>query len=288
LTMRQLVVVLCLLFSAASAIAQTQLHGLIAGQSVRADVERSAGPPTKFYSQTLVEYHPANVKVWSINITKLYVQYRVDSPIVERLEVLLARPMNRADAMRNLDISAADSHQPDLPDQPAARGKNGDRLVEYFGPPYYIVLTYQGSDVNSGVARTARYSKELYESAVKLLAGSGVPAANPGSALASRSGPVTGRWSGSWTNTHGGSGQNSMTLSERNGIITGDVSGAPIVNGRRYGNMLTWENLNVANCRDYVVRFDISPDGNLLNGAYQVNDRCSHQTYSGNYLNFHK
>jgi hypothetical protein len=372
---------------------QTQLHGLVAGQSVRADVDKLAGQPVKFYSQTLVEYHPSDLKVWTNNITKLYVQYRVDSPIVERMELLLARPTNRADVMKTLNASAAASHQPNLPDKPAAHGKNGDHLVEYFGPPYYVVLTYQAGDANSGVIRAARYSKDLYQSAVSSLAGSGAPASSfisrngpvdlsgtwysqsgccvykitqsgnrfhwernppesgdgtfdasgstfsvqwhgppgngaspngngtatgmalldsaghavgiklsnkstlsrtppsqtaPASNAAAANGSVTGRWSGPWTNSHGASGQSSMNLNEQSGTITGDVGGSPIVNGRRTGNVLTWENLNIANCRDYTVRMEISADGNLLNGTYQVNNRCAHQTYSGNYLNFHR
>ena len=137
---------------------QSPLHGLTAGQSARTDAERVLGKPVKELSPTLVEYHPQEFapKAWE-NVTKVYVQYRKDAPIVERIEMLLTKPLNRADAIRTLR----------LPDAPAGRGKNAaGNLQEYFGAPNYVVLTYQGAEASSGVARTARYSRELFAGAV--------------------------------------------------------------------------------------------------------------------------
>jgi len=281
---------------------QTPMHGLVAGQSVRTDVERVAGKPVKAISQTLIEYHPADFdpKVWDKSVTKLYVQYRVDSPIVERMEALIDKPINRDQALRNLERSTNEGHQPPLPKQPSASGKNGPHLVEYFGAPYYIVVTFDGGDEKSGVSRTARYSKELYESAVKSASSpSAVPSGSAAGASTSvtrtapaptpAAGSVTGRWSGYWTNSKGGSGQNSLVLKEDNGVITGaEDDGTNIMNGRRSGNSMSWEYRNVANCRDYQVRAELSADGKFLNGTYQVNDRCAKNTYSGNYLNYHR
>ncbi|SPE31655.1 exported hypothetical protein [Candidatus Sulfotelmatomonas gaucii] len=389
-----------MLLSSTACVAQTPLHGLISGQSQRADVEKVAGKPVKFDSQTLVEYQPQEFdpKTWDKNIAKMYVQYRDNSPIVERLELMLAKPISRADALTDLNHSTAAARQPNLPAKAAAQGNTGQHAVEYFAAPHYIVITYAGVNTQSGVEHYGSYSPALFASAVNSLAGPGAPAAMPTSASVSRSGPVdlsgtwysqsgccvykitqngnqfhwertppesadgmidssgstfsaqfhgppgnggsangtgtttgmavldsaghavaiklsnkstlsrtptspaapassaaatngtvTGRWSGNWTNSHGASGQNLiMNLNEQNGTITGDDNGTPIVNGRRTGNVLTWENLNVANCRDYTVRAEISADGNLLNGTYQVNDRCGHQTYNGKYLNFHR
>ena len=148
--------------------AQTPLQGLVAGQSVREDVERIAGKPVQNFSPTLVEYHPAqfNPRTWS-RVAKLYVQYRPDSPIVERLEILLTQPMTHDEAITSLNHSAANARLWNLPDQPSSRGMNGPRLVEYFGAPYYLAITYQGGDENSGVARIGRYSPALFTSAVK-------------------------------------------------------------------------------------------------------------------------
>jgi hypothetical protein len=39
-------------------------------------------------------------------------------------------------------------------------------LEEYYGAPHYVVVTYARADTDSGVARTARYSRELFERAV--------------------------------------------------------------------------------------------------------------------------
>jgi hypothetical protein len=142
---RSLLAVGLLLFAWGICFSQTSFHGLTPGWSTRADVERLLGQPIKEHSSTLVEYHPLQ-ESRARGVTKVYVQYRKDSSVVERIESLLVQPRNRADILKNLQ----------LPEQPAARGANaaGD-LQEYFGPPFYIVLTYQGADASGGVARAA-------------------------------------------------------------------------------------------------------------------------------------
>ena len=179
-----------LLLTSTACLGQTQLHGLTAGQSTRADAERVLGPPVQVDSPTLVEYRPG----WENgSVAKVYIQYRKDSPIIERIEVLRVRPLNRADVLRSLN----------LPDQPTTHATNAaGNLVEYFGPPSYAVLTYQGPDARSGVARTARYSPELFQSAVRSIASpaasaslpwaaGGVPGAAPAGAPAAASGAAT-------------------------------------------------------------------------------------------------
>jgi hypothetical protein len=284
---------------------QTPIHGLVAGQSVRTDVERVAGKPVVVHTQTLVEYQPYafDPKTWQSNISKMYVQYRVDSPIVERIELLMAQPIKKTDTLKSLEASTTAARQPNMPDQPATRGKNGTRLVEYFGAPYFIVLTFEGPDENSGVSRTARYSKLLFDSTVSSLGADAPRGASSPSLNAGANVSVTGHWAGVWINSHGESGQSSMNLKEDNGTITGEedsysqspsyspihINGRTIVNGRRNGNVLTWEFRNqFNNCRDYIIRWELSPDGKLANGTYNVTDRCAKQSYSGSYLNFHR
>ena len=156
-----IVIGLVVFLTGALSFGQTPMHGLVAGKSIRADVERVVGKPVQEYSQTLIEYHSTDT-----HVAKLFVQYGTNSPIVERIEVLFVQPLSRAAVFATVNRYAAAARQPDLPEQPTVRGKNGKRLVEYFGAPYYVVLTYQGADVNSGVARSARYSPELFASAV--------------------------------------------------------------------------------------------------------------------------
>ncbi|MGI9068546.1 MAG: caspase family protein [Pyrinomonadaceae bacterium] len=99
---------------------------------------------------------------------------------------------------------------------------------------------------------------------------------------------ATGRWSGSWVNTRGGTGNSTIRIvEEAGGVIKGDENGWIFQNGRRFGNVLSWEYRNQENgCRDYKVRLEISPDGQTASGDYQVTDRCEKQTYGGTYSNY--
>jgi hypothetical protein len=96
---------------------------------------------------------------------------------------------------------------------------------------------------------------------------------------------VTGRWSGTWTNSRKEAGKSTININESgDGRITGDESGWTIENGRRSGRMLTWEYHNKSNgCRDYKVEFEISVDGITANGTYKAYDHCENQTYTGAY-----
>ncbi len=99
---------------------------------------------------------------------------------------------------------------------------------------------------------------------------------------------ATGRWSGSWVNTRGATGDSTIRIvEEAGGVIKGDENGWILQNGRRVGNVLSWEYRNQENgCRDYKVRLEISPDGQTASGDYQVTDRCEKQTYAGTYSNY--
>ncbi len=99
---------------------------------------------------------------------------------------------------------------------------------------------------------------------------------------------ATGSWSGSWVNTRGATGNSTIRIiEEAGGVIKGDENGWIIQNGRRFGNVLSWEYRNQENgCRDYKVRLEISLDGQSASGDYQVTDRCEKQTYGGTYSNY--
>lgn len=132
--------------------AQSNYKDLTPGKSTRSDVDRVLGQPVKQISQTLFEYRP-NQPTQS----KIYFQYRKDSAIVERIEILLVKPRTRADILTVLH----------LPQQPtASRVNSRGVLEEYFGSSFYVVLTYEGAEASSGVARTGRYSRELFDSAI--------------------------------------------------------------------------------------------------------------------------
>ena len=292
-------ILFCLAIVSPACVGQTPFHDLTAGVSTRTDVERVMGKPVKEITQTLVEYQPpAEARA---RVSKVYVQFRKGSMIVERIEALATQPIKRSDVLVNLHLA----QRPTVTNTDA----NG-RFLEYFGAPSYVVLTYEDQDLEKGISRTARYSRELFEAATAAIArartdsGSQIFTSQGGdspgnariqsgssSASVTRIGaPISGSWSGSWTNTKGEAGQSVVNLSEPvPGTITGDEDGWVIKNGHRSGNLLTWEYLNQNNgCADYAVRFEISADGRTANGSYKVTDRCEKQIYSGKYSNYHR
>jgi hypothetical protein len=148
-------IILFVLLSCTTAFAQTEFEGLFPGKSTRVAAERVLGRPVKQHSESLVEYQPtAELRP---RVTKIYVQYRGGSQIVERIEVLLVPEITRADMIRSLH----------LPQQATASQTNARGVFEeYFGSPSCLVFTYSGEDSTSDVSRTGWYSSELFESAV--------------------------------------------------------------------------------------------------------------------------
>jgi hypothetical protein len=100
----------------------------------------------------------------------------------------------------------------------------------------------------------------------------------------------SGRWSGSWTNSKGESGQSTISINDAgDGTITGDEDSWAIENGHRYGNRIIWEyNKQNKGCTDYTVVFEISQEGRTANGSYTAKDRCTGQTYTGRYINYRR
>jgi hypothetical protein len=90
---------------------------------------------------------------------------------------------------------------------------------------------------------------------------------------------ISGSWSGTYTNTRGESGTETLDIKEgSNGVLEGLWGGAQIVNGRRSGDALTWE-AHVQD-RDYKVSGTISSDGKRMTLKYSVIDP-SRGNYSG-------
>jgi tetratricopeptide (TPR) repeat protein len=130
---------------------QSSFQGLTSGKSTRANVERVLGQPVRKVSETLSEYTPL------AGTGKVYVQYRQKSQVVERMEVLLLKPILRSALMRDFK----------LPQQSSARKTDAKgRLVEYFGGSALLVLTYATADESGGVTNIGYYSRELFNSTV--------------------------------------------------------------------------------------------------------------------------
>ena len=142
-----------------------------------------------------------------------------------------------------------------------------------------IKKTYLGYHPNQKIETVSADTRTLQSAAARI-----VPAQ---SGLA----PLTGQWFGSYKNDKGESGTSMISLVEgANGVITGDEAGWKIKNGRRVGNVVTWQYLKqVRRCRDYQVRLELSNDGKVLSGTYTVKDRCAGPAnYSGQYLKYQR
>ena len=82
---------------------------------------------------------------------------------------------------------------------------------------------------------------------------------------------VSGSWSGPYRNTRGESGTESLIVKEEQlGVLKGQWGGIEIVNGRRNGNIVTWEARSAG--RDYRASGTISTDGKKMTLQYSVID----------------
>ena len=148
---------LLLHFSAAS-FGQSSYKGLTPGKSTRTEVERVLGRPVKKVSETLIEYRPQPLT------TKIFVQYRVGSPVVERIEVLCRLENSTCnDFTKSLNLRLPEPESAKVPEL-----GGGKYNVFYYGAPVYAAATIDdvGFENNEIVPfRIAFYSRELYEAA---------------------------------------------------------------------------------------------------------------------------
>lgn len=130
--------------------AVTLLLGLEPGKSTRTDADRVLGQPVRANS-TDVEYAPRG------GSGAIVVTLRSDGSTIDRIEVQMAEPVRR-------DALAPTLNLPATADGSRAAGQ---RLVEFYGSPNLLVLTYQGADVSSGIASVGYYSEAPFAQATK-------------------------------------------------------------------------------------------------------------------------
>ena len=140
---RKLIITAAALVLHASLLAQSNWPGIQPGKSSRSDVERSAGAPVQAVTETLVEYKGTDPG------DRAFVQYRATG-VVERVEILLANPLEHGAATLRLG----------LPARPEVSRQNARGLTEDLFGSKMIVLTVG----TGGVERVAYYSRELFES----------------------------------------------------------------------------------------------------------------------------
>lgn len=151
----QIIVAVALLVSIA--VGQTPFMRLTPGKSSRADVSKVLGEPVANVSETLFEYRAKDTS------QKVYVQYRKDADVIDRLEVIFDGPVSRSSLAGMLGLpTKADSVKWDV------KG----RLEEYFSDDLLIVITHESSEAASDVIRVGYYSQELFEAALKKPTGS--------------------------------------------------------------------------------------------------------------------
>lgn len=129
--------------------AQSSWRGLTPGQSTKNAVTRMLGQAVREVSETLAEYQADNAT------EKIFVQYRRDTTIIERIERVYPDTRQRDEVLRDLRLPAHAT---------AAHVSSRGRYEEYFATDC-IVLTYSADGIDSGVSRVGYYSRELFDSA---------------------------------------------------------------------------------------------------------------------------
>jgi hypothetical protein len=124
--------------------AATVYLGLRPGVSRREDVDRALGQPVSTISPTAVEYLPQQ------GTGKILVTYRGDEPVVENIEVFFTAPIERAALLQAMSLSG----------QPQTRTDEGGALIEFYGEPHSIALTYQGASQSTGIRSVGYYAAE--------------------------------------------------------------------------------------------------------------------------------
>jgi hypothetical protein len=126
--------------------------GLTPGLSTKAQVDATLGVPAAAISETLFEYGARQ------KAQKIYVQYRKNNMVADRIEVFLTQPESRAALLVELGLPSQSEK---------TRTNTRGKLEELFGSPKNIILTYSSGDSESGVTRIGYYSGALYGIAVK-------------------------------------------------------------------------------------------------------------------------
>jgi hypothetical protein len=139
--------IVLLVLTAAPACAATPYLTLQPGLATMADAARVLGAPVLKLADVLHEHKPQE------GTGPIYVEYRLGSDIVERIEVKLTGPVNRADLIAAMG----------LPLQNVAASMSDGALTEYFADDMAVALTYGGADPGSGVRSILYDSDRLFE-----------------------------------------------------------------------------------------------------------------------------
>jgi hypothetical protein len=160
---------------APAALAATAYLGLEPGWARQADVLKVLGEPVFKVGDVLQEHKPQD------GTGPIYIEYRLNEDVVDRIEVKLVGPAGRAAVIEAMK----------LPQQVAASkvGSGGSR-VEYYGEGASITLGYAGADAGSGVVSIGYNSDRLFDAEVARAtpaggsgaggSGGGTPPSDPG------------------------------------------------------------------------------------------------------------
>src|SRR5436190_1947208 len=147
--MRAIYVLAFLVLACANCAGQMNVKGVTPGKSTRAEVERVLGQPVSKVSETLVEYRPLELT------GKIFVQYRAEAGVVERLEILCRLPNSNCN-----DFARKWALEPLFATDPEAVKSGDGKLIFYYRQPHYVVTTAE--EESASVFRMAFYSRELY------------------------------------------------------------------------------------------------------------------------------
>ncbi len=164
------------MIAANSVTAQSSYKGLTPGKSTRAEVARILGQPIKTYSDTLVDYGPQS------QTSKVRVQFRVDSTIIERIEVFCWTETSTCDEFaKTARVNLAADHTETM---------QGDKFRVFYPSPAFVVASGEMADVTKEKIQASRlgfYSRELFEAELKKARDAGEEASIQANAPASSS-----------------------------------------------------------------------------------------------------
>ncbi len=122
--------------------------GIQPGLSTQDEVNKILGPPIKAISATTFEYTLPS------STGKIFIDFKVDSPIVNRIERHFLKPISRGALVKSLN----------LPMNAEEKGKTKEgKLIEYFGGVKLLSLNYASGEPNSGVISLIYHSMESFE-----------------------------------------------------------------------------------------------------------------------------
>jgi hypothetical protein len=142
------------LFPCTVCFSQCQIGGIQPGTSTSDDVTRVFGQPLRQTSATVSQYSPKPGT--AKNVEDIQVEYRSGSAIVQRIGMQFAERVARAGLAQQLH----------LPEQADAKNVHEGKLVEYFGTPSFVSLTYATTEESSGVVNLDCNSRELFAAVV--------------------------------------------------------------------------------------------------------------------------